>query len=45
MELKVTKIEPPGPDDGQALPVVHFEGTSRSMHEPWDTNAVGNIKG
>lgn len=31
MELEVTRIEPPGPDDGQDLPVVHFTGVSRSL--------------
>jgi hypothetical protein len=45
MELHVTKIEPPGEEDGQELPVVHFRGTSRSMHESWDPNANSNIKG
>jgi len=28
MTLRVTKIEPPGEYDGQALPIVHFKGTS-----------------
>ncbi|KAI9746333.1 MAG: hypothetical protein M1818_000045 [Claussenomyces sp. TS43310] len=45
MELTVTKIEPPGEDDGQALPIVHFEGTSRSMHLSFDPNANSNIRG
>jgi len=45
MELHATKIEPPGEDDGQSLPVVHFKGTSRSMHQSWDPNANSNIRG
>ncbi len=45
MEVTVTKIEPPGPEDGQGLPVVHFKGTSRSMHEQWDPNANANLRG
>ncbi|VUC25352.1 unnamed protein product [Clonostachys rosea] len=31
MDLEVTRVEPPGPDDGQELPVVHFKGVSRSF--------------
>ncbi len=31
MKIHVSRIEPPGPEDGQALPVVHFKGTSRSL--------------
>ncbi|KAJ5053998.1 uncharacterized protein L3040_000286 [Drepanopeziza brunnea f. sp. 'multigermtubi'] len=45
MELRVTHTEPPGPDDGQELPVVFFEGISRSLHSPRDVNANSNIKG
>jgi hypothetical protein len=45
MELRTTKIEAPGPDDGQTLPVVHFTGTSRSMHQSWDPNAHSNLRG
>jgi hypothetical protein len=45
MELRVTSIENPGPEDGQDLPVVHFTGTSRSMHESWDPNANANMRG
>ena len=32
----MTRIEPPGPDDGQDLPVVHFVGVSRSLNDSWD---------
>jgi hypothetical protein len=45
MELHVTKTEEPGPNDGQSLPVVYFEGTSRSMHMQWDPNANSRIRG
>lgn len=45
MEIRVTKVEPPGPDDGQELPVVHFKGVSRSMHSNWDPNANSGIRG
>ncbi len=45
MELRTTKIEAPGEDDGQGLPVVHFKGVSRSMHTSWDPNANSNIRG
>lgn len=51
MELTITKIEPPsdegdfpGQGDGP-MPVVHFRGTSRSMHQSWDENANANLKG
>ncbi|KAK6339992.1 hypothetical protein TWF730_001768 [Orbilia blumenaviensis] len=43
--INVTKIEPPGPDDGQALPVVHFKGVSRLMHAFWDPNANSALTG
>ncbi|KAF2423168.1 hypothetical protein EJ08DRAFT_737587 [Tothia fuscella] len=45
MKLRVTKIVPPSEDDGQALPVVHFTGTSRSMHSSWDPNANSRLRG
>ncbi|RFU35017.1 hypothetical protein B7463_g1330, partial [Scytalidium lignicola] len=45
MELEVTKIEPPGEEDGQDLPVVHFKGVCRSMHTSWDPNANSAIRG
>lgn len=41
----MTKIEPPGPNDGQELPVVYFEGVSKSMHSSWDPNANSGIRG
>ncbi|KAF3205950.1 hypothetical protein TWF679_009129 [Orbilia oligospora] len=43
--ITVTKIEPPGPGDGQALPVVHFKGASRLMHAFWDPNANSELTG
>ena len=44
-ELRTTKVEPPGEDDGQGLPVVHFDGVSRSTNGPWDANANSKIRG
>lgn len=45
MEVRMTKIEAPGPRDHPSLPVVHFSGNSRSTHEPWDPSASSNIRG
>lgn len=45
MKIHVTKIEPPGPEDGQDLPVVHFEGFSRSLDGSWDENANSDLRG
>lgn len=45
MKIEVTSIEPPGPEDGQALPVVHFSGTSRSLDDAWDHNAHSELRG
>lgn len=45
MRVHVTRIEPPGPDDGQALPVVHFEGVSQSLDDTWDDNAASDLRG
>lgn len=45
MQIHVTKIEAPGEDDGQQLPVVHFRGKSLSMRPSWDPNANSKIKG
>jgi hypothetical protein len=45
MTLHVTSIEPPGPDDGQELPVVHFEGVSCSIDDSMDDNAHSGIRG
>lgn len=45
MKIHVTKVEAPGPEDGQALPVVHFEGLSRSLESSWDDNANSDLRG
>lgn len=45
MVLKATKIEAPGPGDGQGLPVVHFIGTARSMSGSLDPNTNSVIRG
>lgn len=45
MSLTAVKITPPEPEDGQALPVVHFEGMSESMHQVFDLNANSRIRG
>ncbi|EON97395.1 putative f-box domain-containing protein [Phaeoacremonium minimum UCRPA7] len=45
MKIHVTKIEAPGPEDGQELPVVHFEGFSRSLDGSWDENANSDLRG
>ena len=45
MKIQVTKIEAPGEDDGQELPVVHFRGKSSSIRPSWDPNANSKIKG
>ncbi len=44
-ELKVTKIEEPGEEDGKDLPVVWFEGKSGSLRPDWDPNANSKIRG
>lgn len=45
MNIKATKSEPPGSDDGQAFPVVHFTGTARALHGWWDPNATSALRG
>ncbi|KAM3499304.1 hypothetical protein MY11210_009621 [Beauveria gryllotalpidicola] len=45
LKLHITRIEPPGPDDGQALPVVHFAGDSRLLDDGWDANGTSELKG
>lgn len=45
IKIRVTKIEPPGENDGQDYPVVHFSGKSRSLHYSWDQNATSRIRG
>src|SRR3569833_301350 len=45
MKIHVTKIEPPGENDGQELPVVYFKGFSRSLDAAWDENANSDLRG
>lgn len=45
MKVHVTKVEPPEPEDGQELPVVHFKGVSRSLDDSWDENANSDLRG
>ena len=45
MKLVVTKIEPPGEDDGKGLPAVHFKGTSFATRPAYDVNANSKIRG
>ncbi|KAH8735958.1 hypothetical protein BGZ61DRAFT_489774 [Ilyonectria robusta] len=45
MNLKIHKIEPPGPDDGQDLPVVHFKGVTRSLDDSFDGNGNSQMRG
>jgi hypothetical protein len=35
VRIRVTAVHPPGPGDGQDLPVVHFHGVSQSLDD-WD---------
>ncbi|RMD41048.1 hypothetical protein DV735_g4084, partial [Chaetothyriales sp. CBS 134920] len=55
LQLHVTKIEWPDDDDSNEhtnedniarnRPIVHFEGSSKSTHVPWDPNANSTIRG
>lgn len=45
MEIQATRFEKPDPEDGQELPVVHFEGVSWSSNDSWDPNANSRITG
>ncbi|KAI3402171.1 hypothetical protein diail_100 [Diaporthe ilicicola] len=45
VKIRVTRIEPPGPEDGQALPVVHYEGFSKSLDSSLDENANSGLTG
>lgn len=45
LQIHVTKIEPPGPDDGQDLPVVHFMGLSRTVDQSHDENGNTGVLG
>lgn len=48
LKLKVTKVEQPSADDEDTdpkMPIVHFEGVSKSLHMRWDPNANSQIRG
>jgi hypothetical protein len=45
MKARVTKIEAPGPEDGQDLPVVHFRGQSKSLETAWEQDANSELRG
>ncbi|KIW43711.1 uncharacterized protein PV06_04786 [Exophiala oligosperma] len=46
LQLNVTSVEDPNPEDGDGdMPVVHFQGTSRSTSMAWDPNANSQIRG
>lgn len=45
LKLRVTKIAQPEEDDHPDFPVVHFSGTSRSMHMAFDPNTNSRIRG
>ncbi|PKS08964.1 hypothetical protein jhhlp_003577 [Lomentospora prolificans] len=45
MNLKVTAIEDPSPDDSPDLPVVHFSGFSRHLYHPNDPDISSDIEG
>jgi hypothetical protein len=45
MEIQATRLVKPDEGDGQDLPVVEFEGVSRSLYDSWDPNANSSIRG
>lgn len=45
LKLRVIKIADPEPEDHPKFPVVHFQGTSRSMHMAFDPNTNSRIRG
>ena len=45
MRMQVKAIEPPGEEDGQALPVVHFTGVAGSLDDTWDPNSNSELRG
>ncbi|KAF9881950.1 F-box domain-containing protein [Colletotrichum karsti] len=44
MKIHVTDVQPPGEEDGKDLPVVSFEGISRSIDDSWDENANSDLR-
>jgi hypothetical protein len=45
MEVKVVRIDPPGPDEHPDWPIVHYEGQSRSLDDIFDDNANSDLRG
>ena len=45
MKLEITKIEPPGEEEGKGLPIVRFKGMSSAVRPSWDPNANSKIRG
>lgn len=45
MKINAASVEPPGPEDGQELPVVHFRGASWSLHGGPGDNGTSDLKG
>lgn len=45
MDIQVTEVVSGDQFDNQDLPVVHFNGKSRSVDAPWDPNANSKIRG
>lgn len=45
MDLQVTAVDAPGQFDNSSLPVVHFNGKSKSVDAAWDPNANSKIRG
>jgi hypothetical protein len=45
LKLRVTRIAAPDEDDHPDFPVIHFQGTSRSMHMAFDPNTNSRIRG
>lgn len=45
MKLTVKRIEPPGEDEHPDYPIVHFDGVSYALDNPWDANANSDLRG
>ena len=45
LKLRVSRIEDAGPDEMPGTKVVHYSGTSRSLHTNWDPNGNSKIRG
>jgi hypothetical protein len=44
MRLRITRIKESGPEDGD-MPVVHFQGLSKSLHMHWDPQPSSRVHG